>query len=123
MQADSAVKSDWAASSGDVYRNPSRGNVSEYRNEAALMGLEQFLEFDPVSQAPAITTPTIVVHSDGSAFPDQAKQFYEGLRGEKELVWADGNHFDFYDSPAQIDIAATNVARFLRAHLAAERAT
>jgi hypothetical protein len=25
--------------------------------------------------------------------------------GHKELVWADGNHFDYYDSPGQIDNA------------------
>lgn len=102
----------------DYYLNTSRGNVPEYRNEAAVMGLEAFLEFDPMSQAPAIQVPTMVVHSDGSAFPDQAKAFFEALPGEKELVWADGNHFDYYDSPAQIDTAVANVARFFRSHLA-----
>lgn len=101
----------------DYYLNTERGNVPEYRNEAALMGLEQFLEFDPVSQASAITTPTIVVHSDESAFPDEAKKLYDRLQGEKELVWADGNHYDYYDSPAQIDNAVANVTRFFRDHL------
>jgi hypothetical protein len=47
------------------------------------MGLEEFLEFDPVSKAPAITTPTMVVHSDGCAFPDEAKKLYSELQGEK----------------------------------------
>jgi len=105
------------AGSYDYYLNEARGNVPSYRNESALMGLEQFLEFDPVSQAAAIATPTIVVHSDESAFPEEAKKFHAALQGEKELVWGDGNHFDYYDSRAQIDNAVANVTRFFRAHL------
>jgi fermentation-respiration switch protein FrsA (DUF1100 family) len=107
------------AGSFDYYLNASRGKVPQYRNESALMGLEQFLEFDPVSQASRITTPTMVVHSDGSAFPDEAKKLYGALKGEKELVWSDGTHYDYYDSPAQIDNAVANVTRFFRTHLAA----
>jgi dienelactone hydrolase len=34
----------------DYYLNEARGNVPEYRNESALMGLEEFLEFDPRQQ-------------------------------------------------------------------------
>jgi hypothetical protein len=106
------------AGSFDYYLNEARGNIPEYRNESALMGLEEFLEFDPVSQASAITTPTMVVHSDECAFPEEAKKLYAELQGEKELVWADGNHYDYYDSQAQIDNAAANVTRFFRSHLA-----
>jgi fermentation-respiration switch protein FrsA (DUF1100 family) len=104
----------------DYYLNESRANIAEYRNESALMSLEEFLEFDPVSQASAITVPTMVVHSDESAFPDEAKKLYEGIQAEKELVWADGNHYDYYDSPAQIDNAVANVIRFFRTHLASD---
>jgi uncharacterized protein len=108
-----------AAGAYDYYLNEARGNVPEYRNEAALMGLAEFLEFDPVSQASAITTPTMVVHADGCAFPDEAKKLYARLQGEKELVWADGTHFDYYDAPAQIDNAVANVTRFFRTYLTA----
>lgn len=102
----------------DYYLNEARGNVPSYRNESALIGLEQFLEFDPVSRASGITTPTMVVHSDGCAFPDEARKVYAALQGEKELVWADGNHYDYYDSQPQIDNAVANVSRFFRTHLA-----
>jgi fermentation-respiration switch protein FrsA (DUF1100 family) len=110
------------AGSYDYYFNEARGNVPEYRNESALMGLEEFLEFDPVGIASAVMTPTMVVHSDGCAFPDAAKKFYSELRGEKELVWADGTHYDYYDSQPQIDNAVANVTRFFRAHLAEDGA-
>lgn len=111
---ESAVNYRPVPGSYDYYLSESRGNVPEYRNEAAVMGLAEFLEFDPLSRASAITTPTMVVHSDGSAFPDEARRLYDEVRGEKEIVWAEGNHFDFYDSPEQIDHAVANVARFFR---------
>jgi hypothetical protein len=106
----------------DYNLNEARGNVPEYRNESALMGLAEFLEFDPVGKASAVTTPTMVVHSDGCAFPAAAKKFYSELRGQKELVWADGTHYDYYDSQPQIDNAVANVTRFFRTHVAEDRA-
>ncbi|HKQ13062.1 MAG TPA: alpha/beta hydrolase [Steroidobacteraceae bacterium] len=112
-----------SAGSYDYYLNKARGNVPEYRNESALMGLEQFLEFDPLSKASAIPTPTMVVHSDGCAFPDEAKKLYSEVQGKKELVWADGMHYDYYDSQGQIDNAVANVTRFFRTHLAEAPAT
>ncbi|MEV8563977.1 alpha/beta hydrolase [Streptomyces sp. NPDC051322] len=102
----------------DYYTNPARGNVPEYENEFDVTSWDTWVTLDALGQAPKITTPTMVVHSDGAAFPDQAKKLYETVQGEKELVWADGNHFDYYDSPAQMDNAVENVTRFFRTHLA-----
>ena len=101
----------------DYYLNPKRGAIPEYKNELAVMSWATFLDLDPISQAPAITVPTMVVHSDYSAFPDQVKQFYAALKGEKELVWADGTHFDYYDNPVQINNAVQNITRYFNAHL------
>ncbi|MFJ9743339.1 alpha/beta hydrolase [Streptomyces sp. NPDC101166] len=101
----------------DYYTNPARGNVPEYKNEFDVTSWDTWIALDALSQAPKITTPTMVVHSDGSAFPDRAKRLYDSVQGEKELVWADGTHYDYYDSPAQMDNAVANVTRFLRTHL------
>jgi hypothetical protein len=57
--------------------------------------------------------------TDGCAFPDEAKKLYTQLQSEKELVWADGTHFDYCDARAQIDNAVANVTRFFRTHLTA----
>ncbi|MFF9819464.1 hypothetical protein [Streptomyces sp. NPDC014006] len=70
-----------------------------------------------MSEASSVTTPVIVVHSDESALPENAKKLYEAVQGEKELVWSDGNHYDYYDSPKQIDNAVANVTRFFHTHL------
>ena len=60
---------------------------------------------------------SLMIHSEGCAFPEQAKKFYSLLGAVKELAWGDGTHFDYYDQPAQIDYAVKNVAAFLHKHL------
>ncbi|MEH0420771.1 alpha/beta hydrolase [Streptomyces sp. B21-083] len=101
----------------DYYENESRGNVPQYKNELDVSSWANWLSFDALSEASSITTPTIVVHSDESALPENAKKLYEAVQGEKELVWSDGNHYDYYDSPKQMDNAVANVTRFFRIHL------
>ena len=101
----------------DYYTNPERGGVPEYTNEFDVSSWDSWLTLDPLSQAPSINTPTMVVHSDGCAFPDNAKELYAAVQGPKELVWADGTHFDYYDSDAQVSTAVQNVTRFFRTHL------
>lgn len=105
------------AGSFDYYLNEERGNVPNYRNEFNVMAWDKMLGFDPISKASAVTVPAVIVHSDESAFPDNAKKFYAELQGPKELVWADGNHYDYYDSQAQIDNTVKNVTRFFNKHL------
>lgn len=101
----------------DYYFNKARGGVPEWKNAFAVMSYGPWLKFDPLAKAPAIKIPTMVVHSDGSAFPNQAKKFHSLLAGQKELVWGDGNHYDYYDSAAQVDFAVKNVGDFLNKHL------
>ena len=102
----------------DYYFNKQRGGVPEWQNAFAVMSFGPFLDFNPIAKAPSIKMPTMVVHSDGSAFPDQAKKFHSQLAGPKELAWGDGNHYDYYDQPAQVDFAVKNVAEFLHRRLA-----
>lgn len=101
----------------DCYTNPARGNVPQYRNEFDVTSWDTWTSLDALGRAAGITAPTIVVHSDLSAFPEQARQLHDNVQGVKELVWAEGNHFDFYDSLPQIDNAVANVSRFFRTHL------
>jgi fermentation-respiration switch protein FrsA (DUF1100 family) len=101
----------------DYYLNPQQGKVPTYKNEVAVLSLGELLNFDPITQAADVRVPAMVVHSNYSAFPDQAKRFLAELKGEKELVWANGNHFDYYDSPEQIDTAVQNITRYFNAHL------
>lgn len=115
---DTAVNYQPTPGAYDYYTNPERGNVPEYTNAFDVSSWDSWIALDPLSQAPKITTPTIVVHSDGCAFPDNAKELHAAVHGPKELVWADGTHYDYYDSDAQVDNAVQHVARFFRTHVA-----
>ncbi|MET4140973.1 alpha/beta hydrolase [Pedobacter sp. UYP1] len=101
----------------DYYLNEERGNVPNYTNGFNVTAWETMLAFDPITHASQIEVPAMVVHSDESAFPDNAREFYRRLKGPKELVWADGNHYDYYDSDEQIDNAVKNVGRFFNEHV------
>lgn len=102
----------------EYYMDKTRGGgVKEWKNEFAVMSWRPWLEFNPVNEASKITTPAMVIHSDGCALPEQAKKFYNDLKDKKELVWGDGYHFDYYDQPKQVRFAVQNVSRFFRQHL------
>lgn len=102
----------------EYYMDQNRGGgVPEWKNEFAVMSWDTWLDFDPIPHAAAIHTPFIMIHSDGSALPHNAKAFFEQLPGEKELVWGDGNHFDYYDQPAQVNAAVEAISRFFKAQL------
>lgn len=100
----------------DYYTNKTRGNVAQYRNEAAVMSMKGFYSLDPLARAGSIVTPTIVIHSDGCAFPNQAKAFYDHIAGVKELAWLDGTHYDYYDNPKQVDQSVDQIVNFFTKH-------
>ena len=107
-----------SVSPSEYYWDQTRGGgVRAWRNEFAVMAWEPWLDFDPVSQGPRVTAPTLVIHSDGAAFPDQARKVFGLLAGPKELHWAKGAHFDFYDQADQVREAADRAAAHFRAHL------
>ena len=99
------------------YFDAARGAVPAWRNEFAVMAWEAMLDFDPVSAASRVTAPTLIVHSEGSAFPDQARKTHALLAGPKELYWAEGAHLDFYDQADQVRDAADHVVGHFRQHL------
>jgi fermentation-respiration switch protein FrsA (DUF1100 family) len=96
-----------AAMSGDVsyYGSRDRGVIPAWTNQFAVMSWQEWQGFDAMAIAPRITTPTLMVHSNGSALPDNARKFYASLKGEKQLVWTEGQHLDFYDRDPQVSTA------------------
>ncbi len=97
--------------------NKRGGGIAEWKNEFSLMSWEPWLSFDPIAKAESITTPTMIIHSDNSALPDNAKKVYQQLQGEKELVWLEGNHFDFYDQEDKVAEASAEAINFFKKHL------
>ncbi|WP_011579916.1 MULTISPECIES: alpha/beta hydrolase [Chelativorans] len=102
----------------EYYMDTSRGGgIAEWTNAFAVMSWEPWLDFDPISEAERVTAPTLIVHSDGCALPDQARKAYDLLQGPKMLHWTDGLHFEFYDG-AKVSEATDAVARHFGNHLA-----
>jgi len=98
----------------DYYRDKNRGGgVKEWKNEFAVMSWETWLQFDPVSKAKDITIPFMMIHSDRCALPDNAKKFYNNLKGKKELVWDEADHTDHYDKPEVVNFAIDKASEFL----------
>ncbi|MFM9607156.1 hypothetical protein [Streptomyces niveiscabiei] len=93
------------------YTDPARGNVPQYRNAFDVTSWDTWLTLDALRQAPEITAPPIVVHSDGSALPDHAKRLYDSVRGRRNSCGPTA------PTPAQMDNAVANVTRFFRTHL------
>lgn len=109
-----------AAMSGDVsyYGSKERGMIPQWTNRFAVMSWHEWQNFNGVEIASSIKAPTLIVHSDGSALPNNARKFYTQLGGQKQLVWTDGQHLDFYDRDPQVSTAVAVVATHFQKTLA-----
>ena len=108
-----------AAMFGDLsyYGSKDRGVIPEWTNRFAVMSWHEWQGFDAMAIAPQIKTPTLIVHSNGSALPDNARDFYASLSGKKQLVWTEGQHLDFYDRDPQVATAVDALVNHFQATL------
>ena len=80
----------------DYYGDPARGAVPAWRNEMAEMSWLYWLTFDGLAAADRAKIPTLMVHGDDCALPDNAKRVHRRL-ANADLVWSTGAQQDFYD--------------------------
>lgn len=81
----------------DYYASPERGAVPQWSNRFATMSWVDWFAFDALSAAGRVSVPTLMVHSDDAALPENARRFFAALPGPKHLFWTDGTQTDFYD--------------------------
>ncbi len=110
VPAASATDKESAMFGLDYYLNPARGPVKQWTNRMAVMSWPLWLDFAAGAYASRLKTPLLMVHSDGSALPNNVRRFYADAAGPKDLLWTEGNHTDFYDKPANVEKAADAVA-------------
>ena len=55
--------------------------------------------------------PLQVVHSEAAATPDSVKEFYALMKGQKDILWTEGEQADFYDLEPQVTIAVQAVVK------------
>jgi fermentation-respiration switch protein FrsA (DUF1100 family) len=95
------------------FLDPDRGGVPEWSNRFAVMSWPDWLAFDPISVAPKITVPTLMVHSEQATEPEAAHRFFDRLPGHKTELWTDGIQFDFYDREPQVTVAVDAIVEHL----------
>jgi hypothetical protein len=96
----------------------SRGAVPNYVNGFAVQSRAYTLPFDAQVAAPAINTPTLIVHSETALAPALAHQFYDRLTAPKQELWLRSQgQIDFYDDPKLINPAADAIAGFFKKSL------
>ena len=107
-----------AAMSGDFdyYLDPSRGAVPQWSaDKFAVMSWEEWLKFDPMPVAKKINQPTLMIHSDSAALPDNVKRFFADIpQKDKIMRWTQGTQFDFYDQPKQVSESVAAIDRFFK---------
>ncbi|PSN16071.1 alpha/beta hydrolase [filamentous cyanobacterium CCT1] len=105
-----------AAMTGEpiYYGNPTRGSIPAWRNDYAVMSWVEWIQFDALAVAPQVHTPALFVHSDGSALPENVRRFYNAMPGPKQLIWTEGNHFDFYDQEPAVNTAVAAIADYFQ---------
>lgn len=91
------------------YGSPDRGAIPQWQNQFAVMSWPEWLQFNAIAAAPKVTIPTLFIHSDNSALPDNVRKFYNNMPGPKNLFWTQGQHTDFYDREPYVTLA-TQVA-------------
>jgi len=99
------------------YEQRDRGLLDEWTNRFAVTQWEEWLTYDAVEPASRIEVPTMLIHSDGAALPDNVRRFHGQLAGPKTLVWMQGEHTEFYDHEPLVTFAARAAAAHLRTAL------
>lgn len=98
------------------YTEPQRGMIPQWENRFNVASWEGWLTLDAMPQAPRLTQPTLMVHSEAAAIPQGARQFYSQIRSPKVERWLPGvSQFDFYDQAGAVKAAADAVAQHLSA--------
>jgi len=110
-----------AAMAGDFpyYLDPKRGAIPEWSaNRFAVMSWEDWLTFDPMPVARKIEVPTLMIHADDAALPDNAKKFFNTISTDKKvLYWTEGSQLDFYDQPKQVAESIAAITTFFKTHI------
>lgn len=98
------------------YGDASRGAVPAWENRLAQLTWREYFAFDGISPGAKVKVPALIVHSDGSALPNNVRRFFQLIPGEKELHWTTGMHLDFYDRDAEVQPTMDRIAEFFRKH-------
>jgi fermentation-respiration switch protein FrsA (DUF1100 family) len=98
----------------DYYANPDRGRIPAWRNQMCEITWTHWLTFDGLSAAERLAIPTVFVHGDECALPDNVRRIHVRMPGTKHLVWHPGFQVDYYDRPDLVSLSVDAADKLLR---------
>ncbi len=109
----------------DYYLNPERGAIPEWSaDQFAVMSWEDWLTTDPMPAASNLTTPILMIHSDGAVLPQYTKNFFERIAtDDKQLIWMETelespyHQFSYYDQEAEVSQSVEEASKWFKAKL------
>ncbi len=102
------------ANAFDYYLNPAKAAGKYYDNRFAVSSWEPWLTFDGISAGNDIEQPVFIVHSESGAVPQGTKDFYQLLKGKKEIKWLnDYNQQQLYFEEKAVNAAMSEVVSYL----------
>ncbi len=108
-----AVITSESASDLDYYINPERGNIPQWQNRFATIGLSPWINFDVTNYASRIRVPTLVIHSKVGPFAEGVDDFISQMRTKPIVHELSTSPYDFYDRPETMNQVVEIVERFL----------
>ena len=88
------------------------------------MTWEDWLTLDPMPSAEKLTTPTLMIHSDGAVLPQYTRQYFSKIATEdKSLYWIDTelespfHQFNFYDQPQEVNESVEQAQKWFKQNL------
>jgi uncharacterized protein len=102
----------------DYYASSKRGRVPSWRNEMSEVTWLHWLTFDGLFAAERSTLPTLFVHGEECALPENVRRIHDRMPGSKRLVWHPGFQVDYYDRPDLVELSVVEATAHFRDHLA-----
>ena len=104
----------------DYYLNPERGAITEWSaDKFAVMSWEDWLTADPMPSARNLTTPTLMIHSDGAVLPQYTKSYFDQIAtDDKKLYWMETalespyHQFNYYDQDAEVNESVKEASKW-----------
>lgn len=109
----------------DYYLNPQRGAIPQWSaGKFAVMSWEDWLTTNPIPSAKKITSPTLMIHSDGAVLPQYTKNYFNEIATkDKKLHWMNTelqspfHQFNYYDQEPEVSESILEASNWFRLKL------
>lgn len=109
----------------DYYLNPKRGAIPQWSaDKFAVMSWEDWLTTNAMPSASKLTSPTLMVHSDGAVLPQYTKNYFNEIAtSDKKLHWmktdlpSPYHQFNYYDQEAEVIEAISEAGNWFKQKL------